>query len=75
MDQLPDVVDDVFLLAARALSYAPYAVFNPQVLPVLVTKAELGLLAQHRYRLCLAFFSLASFEEHAVSISVSHFIF
>eukprot|EP00884_Botryococcus_braunii_P017308 jgi/Botrbrau1/4260/Bobra.0044s0053.1 len=47
-DQIPDLVDDVFLLAGRALSYAPYTVCNPQVLPTLINRAELGLLAQHR---------------------------
>jgi transportin-3 len=44
----PEMVDDVFLLAGRALSYAPRLALTPQLLPPLLDVALLGVLVQHR---------------------------
>ncbi len=48
----PDVADDTFLLAGRALSYAPRLLVTPQLLPVLLDSALAGLLVQHREACC-----------------------
>ncbi|KAL4452442.1 hypothetical protein ABPG75_008104 [Micractinium tetrahymenae] len=48
----PDVTDDTFLLAGRALSYAPRLLITPQLLPVLLDSALAGLLVQHREACC-----------------------
>lgn len=48
----PDVADDTFLLAGRALSYAPRIVMTPQLLPLLLDAALAGMLVQHREACC-----------------------
>ncbi|KAI7846036.1 hypothetical protein COHA_000403 [Chlorella ohadii] len=48
----PDVADDTFLLAGRALSYAPRLLLTPQLLSVLLDTALAGLLVQHREACC-----------------------
>jgi hypothetical protein len=48
----PDVADDTFLLAGRALNYAPRLVVTPLLLPVLLDSALAGLLVQHREACC-----------------------
>ena len=48
----PDLADDTFLLAGRALSYAPRLVLKPQLLPVLLDAVMAGLLVQHREACC-----------------------
>lgn len=48
----PDVADDTFLLAGRALSYAPRLLLTPQLLAVLLDSALAGLLVQHREACC-----------------------
>lgn len=48
----PDVADDTFLLAGRALSYAPRLLLTPQLLSVLLDSALAGLLVQHREACC-----------------------
>lgn len=44
----PDVADDAFLLAGRALNYAPRLVLTQSLLPILLVTAKTGLLVQHR---------------------------
>ncbi|KAK9830032.1 hypothetical protein WJX72_009312 [[Myrmecia] bisecta] len=44
----PDIADDTFLLAARALNYCPRIVYTPQLLPVLLDTSAAGILVQHR---------------------------
>jgi transportin-3 len=44
----PDLSDDLFLLAGRALSYCPRIVLTPQMLPLLLDTAAAGVLVQHR---------------------------
>jgi transportin-3 len=44
----PDVADDAFLLAGRALNYAPRLVLTQSLLPTLLVTAKAGLLVQHR---------------------------
>lgn len=44
----PDLTDDLFLLAARALNYSAPLVVTPQVLPPLLDAALPGTLVQHR---------------------------
>jgi transportin-3 len=44
----PEMIDDVFLLAGRALSYTPRLALTPQLLPPLIDVALLGALVQHR---------------------------
>ena len=53
----PDVADDAFLLAGRALSYAPRLLITPQLLPSLLDAVQSGMLVQHR-EACL---SISSF--------------
>lgn len=48
----PDIADDTFLLAGRALSYAPRLLLTPQLLSVLLDTALAGLLVQHREACC-----------------------
>jgi len=48
LDAEPEMVDDVFLLAGRALGYAPRLALTPQLLPGLLDLALLGVLVQHR---------------------------
>jgi transportin-3 len=48
----PDVADDAFLLAGRALSYAPRLVITSRLLPVLLATVHSGLLVQHREACC-----------------------
>lgn len=48
----PDVADDTFLLAGRALSYAPRLLMTPQLLAVLLDSALAGMLVQHREACC-----------------------
>ncbi|PSC72289.1 transportin-3 isoform X1 [Micractinium conductrix] len=48
----PDIADDTFLLAGRALSYAPRLLITSQLLPVLLDSALAGLLVQHREACC-----------------------
>jgi transportin-3 len=47
-DSMPDVADDLFLLAAKCLSHAPHLVLTPQNLPALVDCAMAGVLVQHK---------------------------
>ncbi|KAL4538826.1 hypothetical protein Ndes2526B_g02895 [Nannochloris sp. 'desiccata'] len=44
----PDVADDTFLLAGRALNYAPRLIITPKILPTLLASVQSGLLVQHR---------------------------
>ncbi|KAI8470335.1 MAG: armadillo-type protein [Monoraphidium minutum] len=44
----PDLTDDLFLLAGRALNYSPVLIVTPQVLPPLLDVALLATLVQHR---------------------------
>jgi transportin-3 len=44
----PDLVDDSFLLASRALSYCPRMIVLPHLLPQLLDSALLGVMVQHR---------------------------
>ena len=47
----PDLADDTFLLAGRALHYAPALVLQqPALLPALLDASAAGLLVQHRWR-------------------------
>ncbi|KAK9827594.1 hypothetical protein WJX81_001986 [Elliptochloris bilobata] len=49
----PDLADDTFLLAGRALHYAPALVLQPlALLPALLDSAAAGLLVQHREACC-----------------------
>jgi transportin-3 len=48
----PDVADDTFLLAGRALSYAPRLLLTPQLLAALLDSALAGVLVQHREACC-----------------------
>ena len=48
----PDVADDTFLCAGRALSYAPRLLTTPALLPVLLDSALAGVLVQHREACC-----------------------
>jgi transportin-3 len=48
----PDIADDTFLLAGRALSYAPRLLLTPQLLSVLLDTALAGMLVQHREACC-----------------------
>ena len=52
----PDLADDVFLLSARALSYAPSATLGPPLSAggALLDVASRGLLLQHRDACCSA---------------------
>ena len=43
----PDLADDTFLLAGRALSYAPRLVITPHILPTLLDTVQAGMLVQH----------------------------
>ena len=52
ISERPDVADDTFLLAGRALSYAPRLLLTPHLLPVLLDGALAGLLVQHREACC-----------------------
>ena len=47
-DAAPDVVDDLFLLADRALKLLPSAVFDPAALAALLAMAATGCGVQHR---------------------------
>ena len=44
----PDLADDSFILAARALHYCPRLVLPRPLLPLLLDSAAAGLLVQHR---------------------------
>ncbi|KAK9863642.1 hypothetical protein WJX84_000245, partial [Apatococcus fuscideae] len=44
----PDLADDTFLLAGRALHYCPASIATPTLLPMLLESASQGLLVQHR---------------------------
>lgn len=48
VSERPDVADDAFLLAGRALSYAPRLIITPQLLPTLLSTVQAGMLVQHR---------------------------
>ena len=48
VSERPDVADDAFLLAGRALSYAPRLLITPQLLPTLLSTVQAGMLVQHR---------------------------
>ena len=52
ISERPDVADDTFLLAGRALSYAPRLLLTPQLLAALLDSALAGLLVQHREACC-----------------------
>ena len=52
ISERPDIADDTFLLAGRALNYAPRLVVTPLLLPVLLDSALAGLLVQHREACC-----------------------
>ncbi|BDA46876.1 Transportin-3 [Coccomyxa sp. Obi] len=49
---VPDVADDMFLLAGRGLSYCPTIVLTPVTLPRLLDAATAGVLVQHRDACC-----------------------
>ena len=44
----PDLADDTFLLAGRALHYCPASIATSALLPSLLESATQGLLVQHR---------------------------
>lgn len=44
----PDLADDTFLLAGRALHYCPASIATSSILPLLLESATQGLLVQHR---------------------------
>ena len=48
-DKNPDIADDTFLLATRALSYCAKLLVTARLLPVLLDSVQAGLLVQHRY--------------------------
>lgn len=48
----PDLADDTFLLAGRALNYAPRLIMTSQLLPALLECAQAGVLVQHREACC-----------------------
>jgi hypothetical protein len=48
IEQNPALADDTFLLASRALNYAPQSVFTAPLLAILLETAEKGILVQHR---------------------------
>jgi transportin-3 len=48
VSSLPDVADDTFLLAGRALNYAPSLIITPKILPTLLESVQAGMLVQHR---------------------------
>lgn len=54
LEAQPDLVDDVLLLVARALSYCPRILLSPPAssLPSLLNVAMLGTLMQHRDACC-----------------------
>jgi transportin-3 len=52
VSERPDLADDTFLLAGRALSYAPRLLLTPRLLPALLDSALAGLLVQHREACC-----------------------
>lgn len=47
-DNNPDMADDTFLLISRGVRYSPGVVYNPQMLPIIVDAAMIGVLVQHR---------------------------
>lgn len=52
ISERPDVADDTFLLAGRALNYAPRLLLTPQLLSALLDSALAGVLVQHREACC-----------------------
>lgn len=50
----PDLADDSFLLAGRALHYCPRLILPQPLLPALLDSAAAGLLVQHRCAGCLS---------------------
>jgi len=43
LDAVPELVDDSFLLASRATAYCPRMVVTPELLPVLLDTAMVGV--------------------------------
>lgn len=59
----PDVADDSFLLAGRALNYCPRLILHQPLLPALLDAAAVGILVQHRSVACQGPISASIFAQ------------